>query len=110
MTRLEALKELKAKVEAGKLHDIASDTVSDAGLGDFEWAFDDIAEARSLDATLALHEAVLPGWFVQVKLWTAMNGGAVAYVGNDFVASAADPARAWLLAILRALIAQEAAK
>lgn len=47
----------------------------------------------SLDAALRLHEALLPGWEWHLKSWSGM---------------ADTPARAWLLAILRALQAQSA--
>jgi hypothetical protein len=62
----------------------------------------------SLDAAKALHEAVLPGWGWQI--W----GGSYATLSYDFDGAEIDvdnshednPARAWLLAILEALIAQ----
>ena len=58
----------------------------------------------SLDAAKALHDAVLPGW-----RWEGGSGGlfdvwddpAEPYKGSSDI-----PARAWLLAILRALIAE----
>ena len=61
----------------------------------------------SLDAAKALHEAVLPGWWWRVTspdphyVQVGMPGIGV-YSGRDET-----PARAWLLAILEALIAQE---
>lgn len=72
----------------------------------------------SLDAALALHNAVLPGWTLdQMNEWHAHGKSAGWYVclirhsdpkirsrGGDFDIP---PARAWLLAILSALIAQE---
>jgi hypothetical protein len=67
----------------------------------------------SLDAACALHEVVLPDWGWEVG---TMSGSATVYPpdypGKDFEAqeysSEADtPARAWLLAILRALEAQQ---
>lgn len=57
----------------------------------------------SLDAAKALHEALLPGWFVDIRWWTAMNGGAIAEVGNSHNGKSENPARAWLIAILRAV-------
>ena len=60
----------------------------------------------SIDAAKALHEALLPGWFVDIRWWTAMNGGAIAEVGNSHNGKSENPARAWLLAILRALAAE----
>ena len=62
----------------------------------------------SLDAALALHDALLPGWE-----WN-IDAGDGAYVENrgDFGSPingdiADKPARAWLLAILRAKAAQK---
>lgn len=72
-----------------------------------------LAFSGSLDAAHALHKAVLPGW--------AWEGGTLSnsatvyapnYPGEDFEAPCysgedPDPARALLLAILAALVAQE---
>lgn len=58
----------------------------------------------SLDASKALHEAVLPEWG-----WTIQAMG-LCYVHSDegeYCGSSDNPARAWLLAILEALIAME---
>lgn len=115
MTKLEALKELAAKVEAG----------DDAGFRRanrkvFYTPCQDVdlqlreencryAYKGSLDAAKALHEAVLPyGWGFE----TFSLAGEVVLKRNkpiDRHYGFADmsPARAWLLAILRALIAQE---
>jgi len=79
------------------------------------------AFAGSLDAAKALHEAVLPGWTVRFCAFTphgksaphvhafrmrqtgddpSMGGNSTGYIGDC-------PARAWLIAILKALIAKE---
>lgn len=56
----------------------------------------------SLDAAKALHEAVLPGWG-----WAATQVGANVEGPTEFYSDdATTPARAWLIAILKALIAQ----
>lgn len=62
----------------------------------------------SLDAAKALHEAVLPGWE-----WHLGPSNAKVYPYNgsplkSWSGMADNPARAWLLAILRALAAEEA--
>ena len=96
MTRKEALAELISEVEAGMwpgtniLHKI------DDNYGFNAWR----AYAGSLDAAKALHEAVLPG-----QDWSISPSKS--YAGNGFKGESKDPARAWLLAILRALHAQE---
>jgi len=73
----------------------------------------------SLDAAKALHEAVLPGWVVEgmmvwppisrVNLWAVNENGY--HGGPGFLAKVeatdTDPARAWLIAILKVLIAKE---
>jgi len=66
----------------------------------------------SLDAAKALHEAVLLGWFY----WkihkdtlgsTAELRGLFGAEEKEARAMHVDPARAWLIAILKALIAEE---
>ena len=64
------------------------------------------AHHGSLDAALALHEALLPGWHFNVAV-EANKGGYIADASNPEwtncrAAHASTPARAWLLAILRA--------
>ena len=119
MTRKQALAELIEKVEAGKAegrYRLTAKAFSQSVPHSFVWA----AMDGSLDAAKALHEAVLPGWIVhdfsqnsRSMGWnivlasksgtysTSHQGGNVGYCDN--------PARAWLLAILRALHAQEGA-
>jgi hypothetical protein len=61
MTKLEALTELAAKVEAGEWSS-RRQLATDAGF-DLEAIIDAVrAYHGSLDAANALHEAVLPGW------------------------------------------------
>lgn len=59
----------------------------------------------SLDAAKALHEALLPGWFPGMSK-NIHHGHWYAWVQDKatkhFSAEDNDPARAWLLAILRA--------
>lgn len=64
---------------------------------------------HSLDAALALHNAVLP----DAKWWAGQEGASV-MLPDDFLDAAAEPfsgynvipARAWLIAIIKALIAE----
>tara|TARA_R110002020_G_scaffold95937_9_gene230112 strand:+ start:51727 stop:52110 length:384 start_codon:yes stop_codon:yes gene_type:complete len=123
-TRKEALQELLAKVEAG---DDAGFRRSNRAV--FATPCQDIAlQLReehcrhaykgSLDAAKALHEAVLPGCSqysivtdptclkVSVCWWPDGLSGKREVHGEGW--SEADPARAWLIAIIKALIAQEA--
>lgn len=125
MTRIEALKELAAKVEAGSLPEAVFHGFSGirghwaylTGLDGTQRRNVFLAYNGSLDAALALHEAVLPEWcwsvdrLGQAIVWYPwVEGDSIMHEagGND---GAGDwrlgPARAWLLAILRALIAQE---
>lgn len=72
------------------------------------------ANNGSLDAAKALHEAVLPGWFIRsliqmgVNIWSATIWPEMTVVGNDnMVSGKADtPACAWLIAILEAMISE----
>lgn len=64
--------------------------------------FHDVAQAfyGSLDASKALHEALLPGWG-----WTVSADGSSVYGDDPKVYDGDDarsPARAWLIAILKA--------
>ena len=105
MTRKEALAELIEKVEAGEW---------DAAGFSRALSYDDCrrldayrAYEGSLDAAKALHEAVLPGWE-----WHLGPSNAKIYPYNGSPVKSWDgmadtPARAWLIAILRALYARE---
>ena len=124
MTRLEALQALAEKVEAGAdtEHDHAAAFPSESAYGHCTWHDSHKAAGGSLDAAKALHEAVLPEWVLGEFMWwrdccrvalmeidhNGRHGGR--YARGTAGAENADPARAWLLAILKALIAQEQAK
>ena len=62
----------------------------------------------SLDAAKALHDAALPGWHWAID--SEDNNGAVVFdspvLGTAGVGEGSCPARAWLIAILKALIAK----
>ena len=104
MTRKEALAELIEKVEEGG--DVRPSTFK--ALRDPDnaaWAVK--AFYGSLDAVKALHEAVLPGWEYGYNgsiVWVKWPGSRSSYVHD---AMNGYTSRAWLLAILRALYAQE---
>jgi hypothetical protein len=106
--KLEALRALLAKVEAGKVSAAPWGDVLGVEQGHNAWR---AYHHGSLDAAKALHEAVLPGWQLDRLMqgddrWEAQVGNPNAdwEEGTD-----ASPARAWLIAILKALIAQEEA-
>lgn len=112
MTKLEALIQLRDKVKAGeKSYWPGNDFHFAMGGKNYEYVGNtpgalecDRAYHGSLDAAKALHEAVLPGW-----AWTLCNDGKahVLRTGSEPWSYAETPARAWLLAILEALISQE---
>ena len=99
------LQELLDKVEVGKF-----DRWSTAGLPFTgpQKSFITRAYNGSLDAAKALHEAVLPNYGYQVwqddgsALVDVWDSEGISFVGGNLSAS-----RAWLIAILRALIAQK---
>lgn len=112
---VEALKELAEKVEAGETGKQICRSLIWSSFGrDFRVAGDPIGrifdyildpeDIRAMGAAKSLHEALLPGW-----RWEGGAGGLFAvwddpaepYKGRSDI-----PARAWLLAILRALIAE----
>lgn len=81
---------------------------SETAYGKTTWGTAHNAFSGSLDAAKALHDALLPGWGYNVKHLT--HGKPRAFVAMhpfsaDYV-EAETPARAWLLAILKAYRAQ----
>ena len=105
MTRKQALAELIAKVEAGEP---SPHYIWQRSLGT-HYSLGYRAAGGSLDAAKALHEAVLPkcGWRVGSvgpceAVVNRLYGGA-----DEYSAVSPDPARAWILAILRALHSME---
>jgi hypothetical protein len=120
MTRLDSLTALRDAVREGREtddHFEAVWTANDQGQWRLNcWAVN-ACRNRDMNAALALHEAVLPGWAVE-NLGNACidgtGGWVVRIVAPDYLESflhgegtAPTPARAWLLAILSALIAKE---
>jgi hypothetical protein len=102
MTRKEALIALRAAVKAGHCSTHLALSAIPKWSSVVMASFD-----GSLDAARALHEAVLPGWWWQVTVGvhhtTAKVQGDI-MSGQYAEADADTPARAWLLAILEALI------
>jgi len=118
MTRKQALIELRDKVKAGTLvpDNLIVDeetskqielAVNISPLHGDTWS--DLLNAYDgyLDAAKALHEAVLPGWGAAMEAhgWAIVRHPTKRFL--DCQATSDNPARAWLLAILEALIAQE---
>jgi len=113
--RKEALEALLAKVKAGTLpapRDFRA--VFEVPMQDMEYTVrPDLARRAyggSLDAALALHEAVLPGWDFAAGREGTLNGAIVVCPPTDekfeHESHDAPPARALLTAILKALIAE----
>jgi hypothetical protein len=109
------LERLIAAVEAGALcqGDVLSledgamidGALARAGADQALWEEVTMAMNGSLDAALRLHEALLPGSWYQISHWPMPNMTLVrvgSFEGRDDI-----PARAWLLAILRALAKRE---
>jgi hypothetical protein len=106
MTRKQALTELRDKVRVGDAT-FATDAFDDV----FQQVWIAGSFRGSLDAAKALHEAVLGGWGWAVAERQGYVEASVrknSLFASEYYGSIADnPARAWLLAILEALIAQE---
>ena len=120
MTRKEALAELIEKVESGKT---AKVRVWYWAVGS-RYSVASKAAAGYLDAAKELHEAVLPGWHYSIDGMTEDGCEAEVFTPpepapkpwhcatiirhqHDAVLNTDIPARAWLIAILRALYARE---
>lgn len=101
--QLDALRALLGKVKDGSLSGEPADmNLAQSAIGD---EFMGVAESYkgSLDAAKALHDAVLPGWDGNFSL----DGVAAVWrTRPTYVGRSSNPARAWLIAILEALIAQ----
>lgn len=102
---LEAMKALLAKVEAGEW--IGDLPRPQALHTDLVWK----AFNGSLDAAHALHKAALPGWRVYDFMEHVRSDWTIDLesLSDDMCVSAmcpGQPARAWLIAILKALIAE----
>ncbi len=112
-TRLDSLRALYDAVKAGTLdYDAFCPMWHQDGL----CVEADNAYEGSLDAALALHNAVLPGWLMvemsegdeseYINNWVVVLGRKEDEGGHLVEGNARTPARSWLLAILSALIAQ----
>ncbi len=103
MTNKAALQNLLAKVEAGHYWSdtgIARSATARCGLDDKNNCFYRIMRHGSLDAAHSLHKAVLSDadWSISPS---------TAYVKNGYRGvKPNNPARAWLIAIIKALIAE----
>jgi hypothetical protein len=105
MTKADALRALLEKVEAGNWdHEAAATWLWREPGEKYGWAQG--AFNGSLDAAKALHEAVLPRWS-----WRRCDDGEFMLhdeESNEWACADHDnPARAWLIAVLRALIEEE---
>jgi len=106
MNRKQALAELITKVEAGEI--VTAYDASRIWPTGFAHAIN--ASHGSLDAALALHKAVLPYGYDQFETFS-LSGEVVMKrlkpVDRFYGWSDGNPARAWLLAIIKALHAME---
>ena len=109
MDRKQALEALLAKVEAGGI----SIDFTRGAIDEQFWPMVADAFFGSLDAAKALHDALLPGWLVEIEIdddgvWdVCIPWKADPEQCNSEWAQGDNPARAWLCAILKALIAME---
>ena len=117
MTRKEELEAMLVKVEAGEWDaKLATKALPESYISDeHEWISPyekaSCAYNGSLDAARALHEAVLPGWDWSVGKSSTyvVKEGFGSFGFGEFLFDeqlSMSPARAWLIAILKALIAE----
>jgi len=110
MTRKESLISLRDTVKAGGVIRAIDARALWPGIG--VWGEVCRASQGSLDAAKAMHEAVLPGWHYSLYDDNGIGFSETQierddWQGEPFSGKDKSPARAWLLAILEALIAQE---
>jgi hypothetical protein len=100
----DAIDDLIAAIEAGAVGDdwMPWLDVMDRTRGILPYRFKNMPAAYrgSVDAALALHAALLPGWWLQISGPTPDGDWMVNFAGHDS-AFAATPARALLLATLK---------
>ena len=127
---MDDLDKLIEAVEAGEAGWNRLATIAEEAMLPREAALSATAYSGSLDAALRLHEALLPGWFSTItRLCGEFDGDTKTLTPTDWRAEVSDgwrgrpddddpedhfqsaddavPARAWLLAILRAVKAQQ---
>jgi hypothetical protein len=100
----DALIELLGKIEAGtfKWNAWAKTPLDRALMGKVEDAY-----YGDLNAAKALHEAVLPDHRARLDVGKKYRAWIITPDNEKFDAYSSNPARAWLIAILKALIADE---
>lgn len=114
--RLTALRDLLGAVEAGEARPYVIEECAAAIWSVAVWKHVSPAYAGSLDAAKALHDAVLPDFIVDEFSQNSRSMGWTVTIVNEagrYISShwpelgfQSNPARAWLIAILRALIAE----
>jgi hypothetical protein len=108
--RKDALTELLAKVKAGS--EPNTDDVWDSFVESNSFVLSFCLKVLpayngSLDAAKALHEAVLPDHRARIDVGKKYRAWIITPDNEKFDAYSPNPARAWLIAILKALIVRE---
>lgn len=115
----DALKKLIEAVEAGErsIHDLAV-----TALSQIDWKFIRDSYEGSIDAAKALHDSLLPGWQVHHfgqqwdnKWWISLllpvegdeQGNVTRHSQTSATFDQTCPARAWLIAILKAKLRED---
>jgi len=105
--RLDALEACLAKVEAG------IEPNQDEFRNALGWRYKDQRHQRavkafmgSMDSAMALHEAVLPECRARIDLGRRFRAWVITDQNVKFDAYSSNPARAWLIAILKTLISE----
>ena len=102
MTDIAAIDRLIDAVDSGKIYLRDSEKWEKTGIEKYSYLIVN-AFYGSLDAAKALHDALLPGWGWDV----ASSDASAVFCGNELygpaeLAASQTPARAWLIAVLKA--------
>jgi hypothetical protein len=104
--RRQALIRVRDAVRASDLSTISAEHIYAAFGKHYQKRFWEIYQSGSLNAAKALQEAVLPEWWCKLRLSTRPTAS-MGRLDPEVEGHDDNPARAWLLAILEALIASE---
>ena len=110
MTKIDALKALRDQIARGEWRPLIDTLCEETGLRRFAFYFDRIMTNESLDPAQEMHEHLLRGYTWRLEVFDGHAYCAIQHPNSDREFASCKqptPARAWLVAILEALIARE---